>query len=194
MSKKIICVITFLFFSVAFWGVSHAVRILDREEALERVFGSDVKITVETKQLNGNKLSIVKKRLGGKLVHFQKGSKSAQVNSANKVDFYVVTKDGKKLGVAVIDVEPGKWGPVEFIIGLNGSGVVKRVEVMAYKEKRGRPIARRNFMRQYEGKTSKDPIRIREDIRGISGATISSRSASFAVRKAIVLYEELYLK
>ncbi len=194
MLKKIICVITFLFFSVAFWGVSYAVRILDKEEALERVFGSDVKVTIETKQLNGNKLSIIKKRLGGKLVHFQKGSKSARVNSATKVDFYVVKKDGKKLGVAIIDVEPGKWGPVEFIIGLNGSGIVKRVEVMAYKEKRGRPIARRNFMRQYEGKTSKDPIRIRDDIRGISGATISSRSASFAVRKAIVLYEELYLK
>jgi Na+-translocating ferredoxin:NAD+ oxidoreductase RnfG subunit len=137
MLKKIICVVTFLFFSVTFWGVSYAVRILDKEEALERLFGSDVKVTIETKELNGNKLSIIKKRLGGKLVHFQEGSKSEMVTSATKVDFYVVTKDGKKVGVAIIDVEPGKWGPVEFIIGLNGSGIVKRVEVMAYKEKRG---------------------------------------------------------
>jgi Na+-translocating ferredoxin:NAD+ oxidoreductase RnfG subunit len=49
-------------------------------------------------------------------------------------------------------------------------------------------------MRQYRGKTSKSSLKVGKDITGISGATISSRSATFAVKKAIVLYEELYLK
>jgi Na+-translocating ferredoxin:NAD+ oxidoreductase RnfG subunit len=83
---------------------------------------------------------------------------------------------------------------VEFIIGLNPDGTVKRAAVMSYKEQRGRPIASRNFLSQYEGKSSRDQITVGEDVKGVSGATISSRAASFAVKKAILLYEELYLK
>ena len=106
----------------------------------------------------------------------------------------LAVKDGKKYGVALIDIEPGKWGPVEFIIALDLKGTVKVVKVMSYQEKRGRPIARRGFMSQYNGKTSNDPLTVGKDITGISGATISSRSATFAVKKAIVLYEEFFMK
>jgi Na+-translocating ferredoxin:NAD+ oxidoreductase RnfG subunit len=49
-------------------------------------------------------------------------------------------------------------------------------------------------MRQYVGKTSRSTLQVGKDITGISGATISSRATTFAVTKAIVLYEELYLK
>jgi Na+-translocating ferredoxin:NAD+ oxidoreductase RnfG subunit len=37
-------------------------------------------------------------------------------------------------------------------------------------------------------------MQVGKDIVGVSGATISSRSATFAVKKAIVMYEEVYLK
>ena len=95
--------------------------------------------------------------------------------------------------MAIVDEEPGKWGPVEFIIALDLQGVITRVEVLSYQEKRGQPIARHSFMSQFEGKTSKSPLKVNKDITGVSGATISSNCATFAVKKAIVLYEELYL-
>ena len=109
------------------------------------------------------------------------------------MDFYFAVKDGNKRGVAIFDEEPGKWGPVDFIIGLDLKGVVTRVEVISYEEKRGQPIARHSYMSQYEGKTSKSALTVGKDINGVSGATISSRCATFAVKKAIILYEELYL-
>jgi Na+-translocating ferredoxin:NAD+ oxidoreductase RnfG subunit len=96
--------------------------------------------------------------------------------------------------VAIIDVEPGKWGPVEFITAMDLKGTVKRVKVMSYQEQRGRPIARNSFLNQYRGKSSSSPMQVGKDIVGVSGATISSRSATFAVKKAIVMYEEVYLK
>ena len=96
--------------------------------------------------------------------------------------------------MAIVDEEPGKWGPVKFIIAMDLRGVVKVVKVMSYHEKRGRPIARSSYMKQYKGKTGKSTLQVGKDIIGISGATISSRSATFAVKKAIVLYEEIYLK
>lgn len=174
-------------------GTCYAMRLLTQEEALKKVFGPDTQIVTENKELVEPILSKVKERLEGNLVYSQKGSSSGKAGAKTSIDFYFALKDGKKTGVAIIDEEPGKWGPVEFIIAMDLQGVVTRVEVLSYQEKRGQPIARRSFMSQYEGKTSKSPLQVNKDITGISGATISSRCATFAVKKAIVLYEEFYL-
>ncbi len=174
-------------------GTCYAMRLLTQEEALKKVFSPDVKIVTESKELVEPVFSSVKERLGGNLVYYQKGSKSENVEAKTSFDFYFATKDGKKTGVAIIDAEPGKWGPVEFIIAMDLQGVVTRVEVLSYQEKRGQPIARHSFMSQFEGKTGKSPLKLDKDITGVSGATISSNCAIFAVKKAIVLFEELYL-
>jgi len=174
-------------------STSYAMRLLTQEEALKKVFGPDAQIVTESKELTEPALSKAKERLEGSLVYYQKGSKSTEVETKTNFDFHFALKDGKKTGVAIIDEEPGKWGPVEFIIALDLQGVVTRVEVLSYREKRGQPIARHSFMSQFEGKTSKSTLQVNKDINGISGATISSRCATFAVKKAIILYEELYL-
>lgn len=194
MSKRIIflllavCCISFLLL-----GPAYAMRLLTQDEALKKVFPQGVEIVIETKELIEPTLSKVLERLGGTLIYYQKGSKSGNVAAKTNIDFYFALKEGKKIGVAIIDEEPGKWGPVEFIIALDLQGVVTRVEVLSYQEKRGQPIARHSFMSQFEGKTSKSPLQVDKDINGISGATISSRCSTFAVKKAIVLYEEFYL-
>ena len=195
MTKRIVFLaVTFLCVSLALPEVCHAIRLLTKEKALENVFGPDCEVTTETRELKDSELSKIKERLSKSLTPSQKRSKSKEIEIKTNIDFYFASKDGERVAVAIIDAEPGKWGPVEFIIALDLQGTVTRVEVMSYKERRGRPIARRSFMKQFEGKTSEDPLKVRKDIRGISGATISSRSACFAVKKATVLYEELYLQ
>ena len=171
-----------------------ALRLLNTEAALAQIFGKKAEIITETKELTDEVLSAIKSRLGGTLVYFQKGSESRKVLEERRVNLFFAVKNGRKYGVALVDVEPGKWGPVEFMIAMDLKGVVKSVKVMSYEEKRGRPIARRSFTGQYRGKDGKSPLIVGKDITGISGATISSRSATFAVKKAIVLYEELYLR
>lgn len=195
MFKRIACSI---FGAACIWLVladaCYALQLLTKEAALEKVFGQGAKIVTETKELTEAQLSKIKERLGGQLVFYQKGSSSAQVDAKTSIDFYFALKDGKKSAVAIIDEEAGKWGPVDFIIALGLQGAVTRVEVLSYQEKRGQPIARHSFMSQFEGKTGKSPLKLNKDITGVSGATISSNCAVFAVKKAIVLYEEVYLK
>ena len=195
MSRRLLVFVTVVF--SASFGVSsvgYAFTLLTEEQALEEVFGKGSEITVETKVLEGQRLSTVMEKLGGKLVWYQEGSESEAVAAKKKIDFYFASKEGKRFGVGIIEVEPGKWGPITFITAMTLEGAVKKVRVMAYIEKRGRPIARRSFMNQYTGKTSKSVLTVGEDITGISGATISSRAATFTVKKAILLYEEFYLK
>lgn len=194
MSKKFIVLSSALFCTLfIFSNISYAMRLLTQEEALKKIFGPEAKIVTETKTLNEAVFAKIKDRLGGSIICYQKGAKGAELEENAPINFYFALKDEQKIGVAIIDTEPGKWGPVEFIVALDLQGVVTRVEVLSYEEKRGQPIARHSFMSQYEGKTSKNILEVGKDITSISGATISSRCATFAVKKAIVLYEELYL-
>jgi Na+-translocating ferredoxin:NAD+ oxidoreductase RnfG subunit len=195
MSKKLI--FTILALSVVMLVttvVCFAFTLLSKEQALKEVFWSGAQIETETVELTGETLENIKKRLGGSLVYEQQGSESAKVKGEHTVEFHFGLKDGQKKGVAIIDTEPGKWGPVEFITAMDLKGTVKKVKVMSYQEQRGRPIARNSFLNQYRGKSSSSTMQVGKDIVGISGATISSRSATFAVKKAIVIYEEVYLK
>lgn len=175
-------------------GICFAFTLLTEEQALKKAFWKDAKIEKETKELTGEVLERIKERLGGNLTNLQEGAEEQEVETKTTYDFYFGVKDGVRKGVAIIDVEPGKWGPVEYITTLDIKGTVKSVRVMSYMEQRGRPIARSSFMNQYRGKTSNSTLTVGKDIVGISGATISSRSATFTVKKALVIYEELYLR
>lgn len=192
--RLVVYLASILCVSLAVPSVLHAFTLLTEEQALKEVFGRGAEITVETKVLEGEALSTVMERLGGKLVWYQQGSVSEIVQARKKIDFYFASKGGKRFGVAIIEIEPGKWGPITFIVAMTLRGAVKKVRVLEYIEKRGRPIARRSYMNQYRGKTTKSVLTVGRDITGISGATISSRAATFTVKKALILYEEFYLK
>lgn len=181
-------------FSLVITAVCFAFTVQTKEDALKEVFWSGAEIEIETKELTGETLKNIKERLGGSLVYEQEGSESATVEGETTIDFYFAKKDGQKKGLAIIDTEPGKWGPVEFIIAMDVKGNVKAVRVLSYQEIRGRPIARNSFMNQYRDKNVNSALTVGIDIVGISGATISSRSATFTVKKALVIYEEVYLK
>ena len=179
---------------ISFPSICPAFTLLTEEQALKEVFFSGAELETETQSMRGPVAKKIKDRLGGSLVYHQEGSESAEVRSQRKVTFHFAKKDGVRKGVAIIEVQPGKWGPVEFIVAMDIKGTVKAVRVMSYQEIRGRPIARRAFMNQYRGKTVNSTLTVGKDIVGISGATISSRAATFTVKKALVMYEEFYLK
>jgi Na+-translocating ferredoxin:NAD+ oxidoreductase RnfG subunit len=191
--------ITFLcLLCICFSSNGNAVTLLTEEDALVEMFPDVDEVVSETVTLTAEKLSVVKERLGGSLVHFQKGSKSENVAETAQITLHYGIKDGKKVRMAIIDVQPGKWGPVVFIVAIDtATATVQNMAVMSYVEKRGRPIARKNFLKQFLGKGSSDHISVRSgkgvrvDIRAVSGATISSDATCFSVKKVIAIYEEV---
>ena len=201
MKKISISIIVAALCTIVFAVNAQAVVLLTKEQALKEIFPDVDKVVTENHVLTAAEIASIKEQLGGSLVHYQKGSSSAAVSEASSYDFYIGMKNNQKVRMAIIEEQPGKWGPVSFIIAVDiSSGIINNLAVMAYLEKRGRPIARQNFLKQFIGKTSADPISVRgkkgvaRDIRAISGATISSDCACFAVRKVIALYEEVYIK
>ena len=112
----------------------------------------------------------------------------------NRFECHIGETDGQTDGWAIIQHTIGKHKPMTYIVGVDSEGEVMSVEVLVYRESRGSEVRTKRFNYQYEGKTLSDPIRINRDIINISGATMSVRSMSAGVKRALVLVDELYLK
>jgi Na+-translocating ferredoxin:NAD+ oxidoreductase RnfG subunit len=167
------------------------IELLSEKEAFTEMFPEADNVTPDNRKVNQDQTEKIKKRLGGKIVHYQEGSNPKEIKD---VVFYVASKNGKKTSVGLIVEQPGKWGPVKYMIVVDPEkSNIQNLTIMSYTEKRGRPIARRNFLKQFIGKSSLDPIAVSKDINGISGATISSDATCFAVKLTLALYEEVYL-
>ena len=188
----VVCVIVGIFYTSVY-----AVRLLSKKIALTKMLPEAETVVEEKRKMTPAVKEEIKKRLGGILVFYQADSEAERekVYESDEYIFYFGMKDGKKTGVALIEIQPGKWGPVEYIIALDANTAkVRDLAVMSYTERRGRPIARRNFLKQFVGKHNSDPLKVRKDIRGITGATISCVATCFAVKKASMLYEILFLE
>ena len=98
---------------------------------------------------------------------------------------------GDLVGRAIVLDEIGKTMPFRFLVAFRPDGAVDEVLLLTYREPRGGEIEREAFRAQYAGKTLADPIRRGDDIRNISGATISVDSLSRGVRRALALQEAL---
>ena len=89
---------------------------------------------------------------------------------------YVGKSGERDDGFALVDSELGQHEPIDFAVLFDPSGVVQRVEVMAYREAYGEAVRSERFRRQFTGKKTTDAIAAGRDIDIISGASISSRS------------------
>ncbi|MBI3804834.1 MAG: FAD:protein FMN transferase [Nitrospirae bacterium] len=106
--------------------------------------------------------------------------------------FRVGRKGTETVGYATVLEVVGKERPITFLIGIDPTGEIKGVEVLVYRESRGSEIRHSRFMAQFLKKKVTNPLRLGDDIEAISGATLSSRAASYAVKKALAIFEVAY--
>jgi hypothetical protein len=92
-------------------------------------------------------------------------------------------------GWFIVDEVLGKHEFITYAIGLTASGAVKSIEIMDYRETYGYEIRNPNWRRQFIGKTNRDPLKLDQDIKNISGATLSSRHIADGVRRLLAMYD-----
>ena len=176
------------------WAEEAATEKSKGEKAVEEYFGDGAEVIHKALELVDPKLAALEEQLGFALVaEPDEDDEDEEVERKATFDYYFV-KSGEKAGAATVVSTRGKWAPVTYLVVLGFDAAVTRVEVIDHSEKRGKDIEGRTFLEQFDGKTSEDDITLTKDITAVSGATISSRSATQAVRAAIVVYEELILK
>lgn len=87
-----------------------------------------------------------------------------------------------------VKVSPrGYSGPIEMLIGINKEGKVTGLKVLNHRETPGlgANIVKESFLKQFIGKSLKNPIEPKKDIDAITGATISSRAVCKGIKEAL---------
>ena len=107
---------------------------------------------------------------------------------------FVARKQQKIIGYAVICEEIGRHRPITFIVAVTPEGKVRDAAIMAYRESQGDEVRHKSFLAQFAGKALKNPIMPHQDIRNISGATLSVRALARGVRKALAVIQAAYLQ
>jgi Na+-translocating ferredoxin:NAD+ oxidoreductase RnfG subunit len=97
--------------------------------------------------------------------------------------------EDRLVGFFIVDYVIGKHLVIDYAVALDPSGRVGHVEILEYRESYGGEISTRSWLSQFVGKTSRDPLELDQDIRNISGATLSSRHVTEGVKRLLALYE-----
>ncbi len=106
-----------------------------------------------------------------------------------RFSFYVAKSRGEILGYAAEVNEIGKTKPITFMVILDKEGIVKRVDILVFRETQGYEIENPRWRKQFVGKSLKDPLRLKRDIDNISGATLSSRAVTKGVKKVLAVFK-----
>lgn len=122
---------------------------------------------------------------------YQEYKRESHTVDHQALEAYTVSKNGQVLGWAVVLDEKGKIKPITFLVGIGAGGAVLEAYVLEFRDLFGSEIKRRSFLKQFHGKSLRDDVAIGRDIDAVTQATISSRAAASAVRKALSLVEKL---
>ena len=114
-----------------------------------------------------------------------------------------VSRDEVLVGYAFLtsDLPPepsGYNGPIRVLVGMDLQGTLTGIQVVEYRESlqtsRGDFLSRDGFQEQFGGKHITEPFRLRRDVDGITGATITVAAMSMGIRNAARRVAAAYLR
>lgn len=111
----------------------------------------------------------------------------AEVMSSLATRYVARGADGAVRGWAYLDTHRVRTLPETVMVVLDADGMVRRVEVVTFRE----PLEympRRGWYEQYEGQKLDDDLALKRDIRPVTGATLTARSTTEAVRRVLALH------
>lgn len=110
---------------------------------------------------------------------------------------FEVNENGKKLGFVVEVLPKGYGGPVGTMVGISLDGEVTGVKVVDHKETPGlgsEVVENLKFLEKFTGKKPNDPVKIGKDVDAVTGATISSKAITNAIRQVLDIYQNILKK
>jgi Na+-translocating ferredoxin:NAD+ oxidoreductase RnfG subunit len=110
--------------------------------------------------------------------------------SSRIVISYRASKDGRALGAAYLESHIVRTLPESILVVLDPQGRVSKVEILSFDEPdQYRPKPR--WMDQFTGRTLDGELSLSKGIRGVTGATLSSRAITAAVRRVLATHQVL---
>jgi Na+-translocating ferredoxin:NAD+ oxidoreductase RnfG subunit len=90
----------------------------------------------------------------------------------------------------LIDEVVGKHEMITYAVGINNKGQIQGVEILEYNESYGEQIREKKWLEQFKGRGAIEQLRFNQEIKNITGATLSSKHVTNGVKRLMVLYRE----
>ncbi len=103
---------------------------------------------------------------------------------------WVVTRDGAPAGLALLDAHEVRSKRETLLISMDEGFRVLRVDVLAFAEP-PEYLATPRWLEQFSGRALDDDLAVKREIRGITGATLTARAATDAVRRSLAVAQVL---
>ena len=109
------------------------------------------------------------------------------------IEYFEAIKSKNIIGYCVRVVGSGYNGYIRMIVGIDTNGIIQGLEVLEHSETPGlgakideikQGETEPGFLKQFKGKNART-IEVKKDIDAITGATISSKAVTDAVRKTV---------
>jgi Na+-translocating ferredoxin:NAD+ oxidoreductase RnfG subunit len=98
--------------------------------------------------------------------------------------------DGDKfVGWLIQDEVLGKHEFISWVLALNADGSVRQIEILDYRETYGYEIRNEKWRAQFTGKQHGAKLKLDDDIKNISGATLSCRHITDGVKRLLSFYD-----
>jgi H+/Na+-translocating ferredoxin:NAD+ oxidoreductase subunit G len=152
---------------------------LSKKQALKLAFPGVKKVKKKKVWLSDTQTAAIQKILGDQIEYKER----------RVTNYFGLDQSGNPIGAMVIGNEIGRSYPITFMVVINPDGTVKDVEVMVYREPHGWEVRFESFMSQFFGRDASDPF---NNINNITGATLSVRSMTKGVRKAVAEFQVIY--
>lgn len=151
---------------------------LTKKEAFALAFPGAEKIKKEKKWLTDTQREAIGKILGKEY-------------QERRVTYYFgLNEESQPIGAMVIGNEIGRSYPITFMVVINPDGTVKDVEIMVYRESHGWEVRFESFLSQFFGRDAGDRF---DNINNITGATLSVRSMTRGVKKAVAEFQVIFI-
>ena len=98
---------------------------------------------------------------------------------------------GRLLGFFIFDRVIGKHLYIDYSVALDASGRIRQIDILAYRESYGGEIRSPSWLAQFAGKSSASALQVGNDIRNISGATLSSHHVTEGVKRIMAIANRL---
>lgn len=89
----------------------------------------------------------------------------------------------------LVDQVVGKHEFITYAVALTADGAVAGLEILDYRETYGGEVRNEKWRAQFAGKTSAAPLKLDQDIKNLSGATLSCRNLTDGVKRLLVTHD-----
>ena len=91
------------------------------------------------------------------------------------------------LGFGVELKVKSRSGPFRMLVSVSPDEAVIDVQIPKYPHRRGRAVKKQTFLDQFNGVSYGEPLKLGEQVDGVSGATSSATALTGGVRQALLL-------